>query len=86
MLASSIRTLSSPACTPLTLAPVPSPLQDMKQSFQNLTVLYMADMVEANQQASFTYKFMPSPRFEPADFGFVLDVSFVGESCIPQSF
>eukprot|EP00045_Choanoeca_perplexa_P021792 m.7360 g.7360 ORF g.7360 m.7360 type:complete len:264 (-) comp8805_c0_seq2:135-926(-) len=52
------------------------PLQDMKQSFQNLSTIYMADMVEAGQQASFTYKFMPSPRFEPADFGFVLEVSF----------
>jgi translocon-associated protein subunit alpha len=51
----------------------------MAQSFQNLSVVYLADLLEANQQASFTYKFVPSARFEPADFGFVLEVSFKGE-------
>ncbi|EDQ86221.1 uncharacterized protein MONBRDRAFT_28449 [Monosiga brevicollis MX1] len=52
------------------------PLEDMTQSFQNLSLIFLADRIEPGEEASFNYKFRPSERFEPATFALVLDVGF----------
>jgi hypothetical protein len=49
---------------------------DFSESFQNFTALPINIPVDASGEATFTYRFMVSDRFDPNDFGMDIDVHF----------
>ncbi|EGD74083.1 hypothetical protein PTSG_05775 [Salpingoeca rosetta] len=53
---------------------------DYTQSFQNFTAMPIELRVDAGQQATFTYKFRPSDRFEPRDFALAVVVNLKDQS------